>query len=227
MTDESEPTIADLMKAFRKGNTDTQKKLESIEKSINANQKTFEDYIKSNDKTGKKLQGKLTKLEDTVKTLEDTVNTLSDNVVKLRKENETYTKKFDDLSKAGMQMDEDKRKANLIIEGLKENKNKHPRKQAMDLLEEIGVNIPAESILTASRLGPVNPNSRRPRHILLRFISPFWKQEVFRNTSKAKDSPIKHKGHDFNCAEQAYVYNKAEDAGDQRAMTKVRKCKNG
>ena len=38
---------------------------------------------------------------------------------------------------------------------------------------------------------------------------------------------IKHKGHDFNCVEQAYVYDMAEDAGDQRAMVQVRECKNG
>ena len=43
--------------------------------------------------------------------------------------------------------------------------------------------------MTASRLSPVNAASRCPRHILIRFTSPFWKQEVFRNISKAKDCP--------------------------------------
>ena len=173
--------------------------------------------------------------------------------------------------------------------------------------------------MTASRLGAISENSRRPRNNLVRFVSPFWKQEVFRNISKAKDSnkwtgihvqddlsqevieqrrdlrclaalakekghrvslrgralviaeqrygfndidkmpdgismenakltqvedgwafqghhaflstmfqcQIKHKGQDFNCAEQAYVYDMAEDAGDQRAMVKVRECQNG
>ena len=207
----------------------------------------------------------------------------------------------------------------MIIEGLKESKTDHPRQQTMDLLAGIGVNITAENVVTASRLGPVNPASRRPRHILIRFMSPFWKQEVLKNISKAKDSnkwlgvhvqddlppeiieqrrdlrclaalakekghrvslrggslvideqrygfhdigklpdginmenaklvqledgwafqsqhafpysmypcKIKHKGHDFNCVEQAYVYDMAEEAGDQRAMEKVRDCQNG
>ena len=57
------------------------------------------------------------------------------------------------MGKAGKQIDEDRRKANIIIEGLQESKSDHPRKQVGELLSEIGVNVPQESILTASRLG--------------------------------------------------------------------------
>ena len=188
MTEEKEPRLSDLMQAVKKGIGETQSKLKSIEDSIAANQKVVEDYIKSNDKVVKELQGKVEKLESTVQTLEAIVTTLSDDMENLRKANEATTKKIEELGKAGKQQDEDKRKANLIIEGLKKDKNDQPRQQVKGLLAEIGVTIRMESILTASRLGPVNVNSRRPRHVLVRFISPFWKQEVFRNISKAKDN---------------------------------------
>ena len=38
---------------------------------------------------------------------------------------------------------------------------------------------------------------------------------------------IKHKGHDLNYVEQAYIYDMAEEAGDKPAMVKVRDCQNG
>ena len=65
----------------------------------------------------------------------------------------------------------------------------HPKKQVTDLLNEIGVKLPAEAIVTASRLGSVTKGkSRRPRNILVKFNSTFWKQELFKNISKAKEN---------------------------------------
>ena len=113
------------------------------------------------------------------------VTSLTENMDKLKKVNQSTTRKIEELGKVGKQQ-EDKRKANLIFEELKENK-----KQVTDLFVEIGVNVPTESIGTASRLGLVKANSRHPRHILVCFVSPFWKQEVFQNMSKAKNSPKK------------------------------------
>ena len=124
-----------------------------------------------------------------VKRLEATVNTLSNDVEELKKNNKHQNLKIDEMGKITKQQDKDKRKANIIIEGLTEVKTEHPRQQVAKLLQEIGVNVPMESMLTISRLGPVtSTNSRRPRHILVKFVSPFWKQEVFRNINKAKDS---------------------------------------
>ena len=38
---------------------------------------------------------------------------------------------------------------------------------------------------------------------------------------------ITYKGRDFHCAEQVYFHKMAEEAGDQRAATKLRECENG
>ena len=162
MTEEKEPRLSDLMQAVKKGIGETQSKLKSIEDSIAANQQVVEDYIKSNDKVVKELQGKVEKLESTVQTLEAIVTTLSDDMENLRKVNEATTKKIEELGKAGKQQDEDKQKANLIIEGLKEDKNDQPRQQVKGLLAEIGVTVRMESILTASRLQPCQCKLQTP-----------------------------------------------------------------
>ena len=187
MTEPKEPTIADLLKEFKKGNADTQKKLTSIEASISENHKTVEDYIKKNDEAVLTLQGKVSTLETTITTLEATVNTMSNQIDSLRKQAKSQQTANDKFSKMERQLDEDRRRPNIIIEGLAEDKNMHPRQQVTALLSAIGVNIPKESLVTVSRLGPVG-KSRRPRHVLVKFTSTFWKQEIFKNVSRAKDS---------------------------------------
>ena len=188
--------MAELLAEFKKENAATQAKLTSIETSITINQNVVEDYIKKNDESVQKLQGKVSKLEETVGTLETTVNTLSDEVNNLRQQaikQKMVTDRFENNEK---RMEEDKRRPNIIIEGLAEDKNKHPRQQVSELLAGIGVNVTAESMLTVSRLGPVTKNtSRRPRHILVKFSSPYWKQEIFKNISKAKDIEIWERVH--------------------------------
>ena len=189
MAEEKEPTLKDLFIALKKGNAETQKKLENIEILVATNQKTLQDYIKSNDEQVKGLQTRVKKLEDTVTSLEATVNTLSGNIMELIKAEANNKKILIKLEKAEKQIEEDRRKANIIIDGLKESKKEHPSAQVTSLLEEIGVKMKPECILTASRLGPVTDrNSRRPRNILVEFASPFWKQEIFWNIHKSKDS---------------------------------------
>ena len=61
----------------------------------------------------------MTTLENTVKGLEATVTTLTDDLEKIKKDNIATANKLEELGKAGKQQDEDKRRANLIVEGLK------------------------------------------------------------------------------------------------------------
>ena len=188
MAESKEPTMAELLAEFKKGNAETQTKLTSIETSIAANQKTIADYITQNDQVVNTLQGKVSKLEETVASLETTVNEMSDELETMRTQTIEQKSIMEKLERAGKQMDEDRRRPNIIVEGLKEDKTSNSRQQVTALLAGIGVNVPADSMVTVSRLGPdTNSKSRRPRHILVKFNSPFWKQEIFKNINKAKD----------------------------------------
>ena len=111
-----EPTIKDLFMAFKKGNA------ENIELSIATNQKTLQDYIVNNDDMVRDLQTRVKKLEDTVTSLETTVNTLSDDLTELRKAEASNKKISSKLERAEKQIEEDRRKANIIIDGLKKKK---------------------------------------------------------------------------------------------------------
>ena len=133
------------MKEFKQANTNAIAQLAAIETPITANQKMAEEYIKKNNEALKTLQDSVDKLEGTVSTLKATANTQSDNMEKLKTENLSANNKFKELDKVEKQQDEDKRKENLIIEGLKESKTNHPHQQVKELLAGIGVNITAES----------------------------------------------------------------------------------
>ena len=189
MSKQKEPTLAELLAEMREGNLETQAKLTSIETSIATNQKVVEDYIKQNDEIVQGLQGKVDRLKATVNTSEGTVYNLSDEIEKLKRNAHTQKKITEQLQRAGKQAEEERRRPNVILEGVPEDKNIHPRKQVSDLLSEIGVKPSPECIVTASRLGAVpKGKSRRPRYILVKFSTPFWKQEIFRNINKAKDN---------------------------------------
>ena len=97
------------------------------------------------------------------------------------------------LEKNDKLREDEKRRKNIIIEGLKEETWLHPRKQVASLWTDIGVTIPQENMPTVTRLGPIGVKGKRPRPILAKFSLYHYKQEVYKNIAKLKDN-LKWKG---------------------------------
>ena len=190
---ESPPTIADLFKEVKSGNKKNELELENMDKTLKDNKKTIEDYIAKNDKVVKKLQTDLDEANNEVKTLKTTVTTLegavsslTDEVNEVKKELKQTTKTTKKLEKSDKIRYDDKRRSNIIIEGLKEDTRVHPRQQVESLFKDIGVTIPQESVPTVTRLGPIGRKGKKQRPTLVKFTSHFHKQEIFKNVAKLK-----------------------------------------
>ena len=184
-------TIADLMKELQEGNKKTDLKLTGMDETLKDNKKLFEDYIKINDETVNKLKDDLNEaksdvstLKTTVTALEGTVNELTEEIKAARQDLKLYKTTMQKLEKNDKLREDEKRRANIIIEGLKKDAKLHPRQQVGALLKDIGVTIPQENIPTVTRLGPIGGKGKKPRPILVKFSSYFYKQEVFKNISK-------------------------------------------
>ena len=192
---EDPPTIVDLMKEICQGNKKTEEQLGEMDKTLKDNKKLLEDYISKNDATVNQLRSELdhsktevSTLQATVKELKGAVNTLTEEFRQTQsavKQQNTVVNKLEKVEKT---RDEEKRRSNIIIEGLKEDDRIHPRQQVGSLMADIGVIFTPENIPTVTRLGPMGRKGRKPRPILVKFSSYFYKQEIFKNISKLKDN---------------------------------------
>ena len=186
-------TISDLMKEIRSGNKKTESQLAEMDKTLKENKKTIEDYIVSNDEKVNKLRSELDEankevltLKTTVTTLEGAVNDLTEQVKEVRKDVKQQAATTVKLERSDKIKEDEKRRSNIIIEGMKEDSRLHPRQQVESLFKDIGVTIPQEGIPTVTRLGPIGRKGRKPRPVLIKFTSYFHKQEIFKNIAKLK-----------------------------------------
>ena len=141
-------TIEDLMREICEGNKRTDDQLKEIDNTLKDNKKPMEDYISKNDETVRKLQTELetaqgegTSLKSTVKDLEGAVNTLTADIEAVKLDSSKQKTTLHKLEKNDKNREDKKRRANIIIEGLKEDSKLHPRLQVNTLLADIGVNI--------------------------------------------------------------------------------------
>ena len=84
-------------------------------------------------------------------------------------------------------LDNDKRRSNLIIHGVKEKDSPPPRQVANDLFTELGVPFGEGDCDYIYRIGPSQQGNDRPRPILIQLTKLRHKGEVFRNVHKLKD----------------------------------------
>ena len=192
--DDKNLTIADLMKEIHEGNKKTSSKLTDMDKTLKDNKKLFKEHMAKNDETVNKLRDELndaktdlSTLQNTVTGLEGAVNELTEEIKTVQQDMKLHKTNMQKLQKNGKVREDEKRKTNIIIEGLKEDAKLHPRQQVGSLLKDIGVTIPQENIPTVTRLGPIGGKGKKPRPILVKFSSNYYKQEVFKNIAKLQN----------------------------------------
>ena len=93
------------------------------------------------------------------------------------------------LEKANNDQILERKKQNLIIEGLPESSDVNAKDAVNALLKSICVNFQAQ-ILTAFRLGTVNKQTTRPRPrpILVKLATQANKFDIYKNVKKLKDT---------------------------------------
>ena len=85
-------------------------------------------------------------------------------------------------------MEEEKKRQNLIVEGIKEDPDQHPKQQVLDMLSDIGAKVQADDVAAILRLGPGKLKRNRPRPILVKFVNVNSKYEVYRNVKNLSNS---------------------------------------
>ena len=120
-------TLDDIFAEIKQGNATTNEKLAKLETKIDSNQKLIKDYIKNNDAALSKVKNKVDKLEnsqkstsDTVKGLESRLTLVTDELQELQKNTNKQKKMLDLLHKKDKEQEVDKKRSNIIIEGLQE-----------------------------------------------------------------------------------------------------------
>ena len=193
----SAPTTLDkIMAEIKKGNDKTDESLSKLEKKIDNNQKLIKDYIKTNDEAFKKLSNKVEKTENSCKAMDNTVKGLesrltevTDELSQIQKQLNDQKKVVDMLQKKEQDQEVEKKRSNIIIEGLKEVEKENTRQTVIKLLSDLGVSNVNENVVTAFRLGTINKaHSRpRPRSILVKLSQQGFKYDIYKNVKHLKD----------------------------------------
>ena len=186
-------TLDDIMSEIKKHATNADARFTLLESKMDKNHDMLNNYMKSNDEalakvmtTTKGLDNRIKVAEDTVKSLETRVTHLADNVETLSKLNRSQKYVIDKLEDKDKRQEMDKKKQNVIVEGLKEVDRENPRQAAVSLITEIGVNKADEMVVTAFRLGVKKPTQTRPRPLLVKLQSQSSKHEIYKSVKNLR-----------------------------------------
>ena len=167
--------LDDIMKEIKASTKDMKmdiKKLTTTEKDVNA---TLKNYMEKTDNKIKELRTDNDAVTKRVDDLEEAITDITDKLTAAETRVKEHEKVIDMLARKN-------------IDGIKEEVNKHPRQQVIELLADINANIRADDISAVLRLGVGKPNSVKPRPILVKFTNSNNKQELFRNIRKLGES---------------------------------------
>ena len=189
-----EPTLSEMFSEIKKGNKKTEQSLDCMEKKLDRYQKELKDYIESNDAAVKGLRSevsnltaRLTTTEATVNDMEKRLTTLSDELEETRKKCHDNETTIDRLTTSDRERMEEKKRSNLVIDGIPEDRDEPVIATVTRMLVDIGVNIQSIQIVTAFRVGTISKvNKARPRSIILKLSSPSRKFEVYKSVKNLK-----------------------------------------
>ena len=177
--DNDSPTVADLyklMKASKSENstnynslktqlTGMDNKLLQIKSDISKNEKSIASLSVSTNSNTKQI----TTLDERVKTAEKFINDQAALNRDLVNELRACKKEMNTIKEKQDKAEKERRKRNMIIHGVPENKDRHPRTIIQELLMDLKTSVNIEDCEAVFRMGPVprNPKSVRPIMVTL------------------------------------------------------------
>ena len=190
-----ELTLADVFIEIRTGNKKTEKSLEELEGKLDRNQKELQDYVKANDELVKSMKtdltnvkSRLTATEATVKEMEDRLTTLTNDLEETMNQCKAHEETIEKLKASDKERSDEKKRSNLIIDGIPEEQGGPVIDAVKQMLVDIGVNLQAIQIVTAFRVGQTKVNKGRPRPIVVKLASPNMKYEIYKYVKNIRSS---------------------------------------
>ena len=191
--EEKEPSLRDLLLEFKKnqeGNKTIQTQLNNIQTSVNSNTSTLKDHMTKYDKEVKEFNTTLTGLTNTVTELTERMKTMEADAIEAKEEAKLLRKRLNEvenISQKFQKQDEDCKRRNIIIEGIKESSFQKTKEVVGELLTELGIEMSPVTVVNLHRLGKYTEDSTRQRPVKVLFLSNLTKQILFKNISKLKD----------------------------------------
>ena len=192
---EPKPTVTldDLLIEFQKnqnGNKTIQNQLNTIKTSVDANTATLDQHIKAYTTEILTINDKITKLDDTVNNMEDKVNSVTADILELKSENLELRKRLyeaESINKRFIGSEQEGKRRNVIIDGIKEAPFHKTKSEVTDLLKELDIEVSQMTVINMYRLGQQRVDDKIPRPVMVKFNSNLTKQTLYKNIANLKD----------------------------------------
>ena len=155
--------------------------LKKLSGTVMENHKSVKTFMDKTNKVIDELTKKNKELDDKVKTMDYSMTAMSDQLSQTEKVVKEHDAHIQTLLKKNRILEDEQRRQNIIVEGLKEDPKVQLRQQVLDMMTKIREKIRADNIVTVLWLGPGRTKGNRPRPILVTFANVNTKYKLYRN----------------------------------------------
>ena len=157
---------------------------------MNSNTNTLQTHITKYEAEIKELNTKLEGLQTSVTTMNERVDIMTAEAEESKEENILLRRRLNEvenITQRFLKQEEDHKRRNIIIEGIKESSFQKTKEEITELLTDLGVEMSPLTVVNLHRLGKQTDDSSRQRPVKVLFLSNLTKQMLFKNISKLKD----------------------------------------
>ena len=183
----ADASLNDVMAELKKMQTSN----EELKARFSSIETALKDHIETSKAATTNLIRDVQKISKALDEQHDTNNDVDQRITKLESRSGVQTNYIAKLELRISQIEEDKRKTNLILDGVVEQDNENVREIVSSLLVDLGVSFGLQDVVNAYRLGQKRDTVTgrpRARPIIMKLKSSDLKAEIYRNISKLKDN---------------------------------------
>ena len=178
-----EPKISDIMKELSKMQTKNDKAKKQANDHLDTIAKQITTHIEESEKSAIEIIKKITDLAaDLRKEVAEKEAFLAE-LQSVKRKCSHLEVKIERQEKRLDSMDEERRRLNLIIDGIPENDTKNIKTTIGELFRDLDLSFQLSDTITVYRMG-AKTTTGRPRSVMVRLNSPLQKAEIYRNVSK-------------------------------------------
>ena len=178
MPAKTEESLLYELRKLHKGNSETQKQLHDLRTSFDANTASNQKVC---DELTQTIKNVAATVEENGKETRDTIKRIAIIESNFQKQ-QSYIMK---LESRILQLEEEKRKANLILSGYTESKDENLSEVIVELLHDLKVSFDSNEVEFVFRLGTKRDRGG-PRPILVKLRAPRLKIEVYKHVNNLK-----------------------------------------
>ena len=162
--------------------------LKRLEEKLELVNKKIDDCIRLQEFNFKQLSDKVKLQEDKIEKSSEKIENLSKKLSDSEVKGENQKLRFAEMEEKIEQLEREKRKKTILIEGVQESAENTPENIIIDLFRDIGLERGICDVDSFYRRGRLNEANSRPRPIVITFVRMTDKILLFRNLYKLKNN---------------------------------------